>query len=419
MNSEARTIEEETTPHPFDGEVPALLADNFQPPFDPELGFVKSYKLLPITLERGEGAYVWSDDGRRFLDMYAGHAVASTGHSHPRVAAAIAEQARTLIFYSNVVDLKVRHRAVEKLLKFVYSPGGISSALFANSGAEAVENALKMAVGQTGRKKIVAFEGSFHGRTLLAANVTGNPKYRQQVPYQLPDVVFCPFGDLEAVRATVDDDTAAVILEPVQSMAGCRTAPPEFFVGLREICAERGAYLVYDEVQTGIGRTGRMFFAGTHGVVPDVICLAKGIGSGMPLSCVLVSEAIAAKIEYGQYGATYGAGPLAMAAMLATLEVIEEEGLLANVRAVAPRLRGRIAAMEGVTQVLGIGFLVGVRTTVPAAELQARLLELGVIVGTSDDPSVIRLLPPLTLTQAQADEFLGALEAALATETRS
>jgi acetylornithine/N-succinyldiaminopimelate aminotransferase len=404
---------EEAEPHAFEGEVPELLADNFLPAFDPELGFVKSYKMLPVTLERGKGAYVWADDGRKFLDMYAGHAVASTGHAHPRVAKAIADQAHTLIFYSNVVDLKIRHRAVQKLLKYVYAPGGISSALFANSGAEAIENALKMAINQTGRKKIVAFEGSFHGRTLLATNVTGNDKYRQQAPFLLPDVVFCPFGDLEAVRAAVDGDTAAVILEPVQSMAGCRTAPAEFFQGVRALCTEQGAYLVYDEVQTGIGRTGRMFFAGTHGVVPDAICLAKGIGSGVPLSCVLVSEAIAAKVQYGQYGATYGAGPLAMAAMLATLEVIEDEGLLANVGAVGAYLRGALSATPGVEEVLGVGFLVGIRTALPAAELQARLLDRGVIVGTSDEPNVMRLLPPLTLSKGEADEFLAAFRSAL------
>jgi acetylornithine/succinyldiaminopimelate/putrescine aminotransferase len=339
--------------------------------------------------------------------------VASTGHAHPHVARAIAEQASRLIFYSNVVDLEVRHRAAEKLLSYVYAHGGISSALFANSGAEAIENALKMAVRQTGRTRIVAFEGGFHGRTLLACNVTGNPKYRTQAPYALSDVVFCPFGDAEALAALVDDDTAAVVIEPIQSMAGCRTAEPEFFTALRDLTEKHGAYLVYDEVQTGIGRTGKMFFAGRYGVVPDVICLAKGIGSGIPLSAVLVTKAIADRVEYGEFGATYGAGPIAMASMLATLEVIEDEGLLANVADTGDLLAGELLKTPGVEAVHGLGFLLGVRTGTKAAELQATLLERGVIVGSSDDPSVLRLLPPLVLRRAEAEEFLSVFAEAL------
>ncbi len=371
-----------------------------------EMGFVRTYKTLPLTLERGRGCHVWDTSGRKFLDMYAGHAVASTGHSHPRVVAAIAEQAAKLIFYSNVVDLEVRQIAAEKLLSYVASPGGISSVLFANSGAEAIENALKMAVLQTGRRRIVAFDGGFHGRTLLATNVTGNPKYRTQAPYPLGDIDFCPFGDVDAVRKAIGNDTAAVILEPVQSMAGCRTAEPAFYEALRELTQAAGAYLVYDEVQTGIGRTGHMFFAGRHHVVPDIICLAKGIGSGIPLSAVLVSKAIADRVEYGQFGATYGAGPIAMAALVATLSVIEEEGLLARVASVGAELVAGLRAIPGVQAVHGLGFLLGVRTRISAAQLQARLLDRGVIVGTSDDPHVIRLLPPLVLTRDDAADFL-------------
>lgn len=371
-----------------------------------EMDFVRTFKPLPISLERGEGCYVWDSDGKRYLDMYAGHAVASTGHAHPRVASAIAEQASKLIFYSNVVELEIRRRASEKLLSYIYAHGGITSVLFANSGAEANENALKMAVMQTGRQKIVAFEGGFHGRTLLAISVTGNEKYRKQAPRELADIVIIPFGDVEALEAAVDDQTAAVIVEPIQSMAGCRMADEEFYHALRETTAAHGAYLIYDEVQTGVGRTGRMFFAGRYGVVPDIICLAKGIASGIPLSAVLVSKAIADKVKYGEFGATYGGGPIAMAAMLATLDVVESEGLLANVDAIGGYLREKLEALPGVEGVQGLGFLLGIRTSRPASELQAALLGRGVIVGTSDDPNILRLLPPLTLGQAEADEFL-------------
>jgi acetylornithine/succinyldiaminopimelate/putrescine aminotransferase len=394
-------------------EVPAPIVDIFRPP-PVEMGFVKTYKTLPITLTRGAGVYVWDEDGKRYLDMYAGHAVASTGHAHPRVADAIAEQARRLIFYSNIVDLEIRHRAAEKLLSYVYAHGGISSVLFANSGAEAIENALKMAVLQTGRKKILAFDGGFHGRTLLATNVTGNEKYRRQAPYHLDEIEILPFGDAAALAAAVDDDTAAVVIEPIQSMAGCRMAAPEFYQTLRDVTTEHGAYLVYDEVQTGIGRTGKMFFAGRHGVVPDIICLAKGIGSGIPLSAVLVTKAIADRVQYGEFGATYGAGPIAMAAMLATLEVIESEGLLANVADVGELLTAELLATPGVEEVRGLGFLLGIKTARPASELQAALLERGVIVGTSDDPYVLRLLPPLVLRTYEAEEFLAAFRDVLA-----
>ncbi len=396
--------------------------DETLPDFEPEpvsrrpvatTGLVNTFKALPVTLDRGDGSWVWDTEGRQYLDMYAGHAVASTGHSHPHVAGAIAAQARQLVFYSNVVGLEVRDRAAGKLLSYIAAPGGITRALFANSGAEAIENALKMAVRHTGRNRIVAFEGGFHGRTLLASNVTGTEKYRAQAPFNVDGIEILPFGDEEALRRAVDDRTAAILVEPVQSMAGCRMAAPSFYRALRDTATGNGALLVYDEIQTGIGRTGRMFFSGRDGVVPDLVCLAKGIGSGFPLSAVLVSETVADGIAYGEYGATYGAGPMAMAAMLATLEVIEQESLLANVADVGTYLERGLSAIPGVEAVQGIGFMLGVRTAVAAPALQAALLERGVIVGTSDDPHVIRLLPPLVLSRAEAGTFLHSLEESL------
>lgn len=402
---DAQFLEEAGIEEPY-SEVPPPVVYSDPVSRGPEMGFVRTFKALPLNLSRGDGSWVWDCDGRRYLDMYSGHAVASTGHAHPHVVEAIAGQASRLIFYSNVVDLDIRKRAVEKLLSFISSPDGITHALFANSGAEAIENALKMAVLQTRRKKIVAFEGGFHGRTLLATNVTGNPKYRGQAPYALDQIEILPFGDVDALHGAIDEGTAAVVVEPVQSMAGCRTASAAFFRALRELTANTGTYLVFDEIQTGIGRTGRMFFAGTHDVLPDIVCLAKGIGSGFPLSAVLVTSAIAERIEYGQFGATYGAGPMAMAAMLATLEVIEREGLLANVSTLADRLVTELLKLPGVEAIDGLGFLIGIRTKAKAADIQKRLLDAGVIVGTSDDPFVVRLLPPLVLSADEAAHFL-------------
>jgi acetylornithine aminotransferase/acetylornithine/N-succinyldiaminopimelate aminotransferase len=366
---------------------------------------LKTYKTLPLELARGEDVWVWDTSGRKYLDLYAGHAVCSTGHCHPHVVKAISEQASKLIFYSNVAAFPLREEAAKLLLK--HAPA-FAAALFANSGAEANENALKMARRHTGRSGVVAMIGGFHGRTAGAVSVTGIEKYRKQSEPNVPGASFVPFGELPALGP----DTAAVILEPVQSMAGCRTAPAEYFTRLRELCTKNGTLLVYDEVQTGIGRTGTMFFSGRHGVNADLITLAKAIGSGIPLSAVLVSKEIADKVQYGEYGATFGAGPVAMAAMKATLEVVE--GLLPNVVEVGRYLAKRLEHAPGVKEVRGLGLLLGIKTEKDAGTLQKALLEKGFIAGTADEPGVLRLLPPLTLTPTQVDSFLKALAEVLA-----
>jgi acetylornithine aminotransferase/acetylornithine/N-succinyldiaminopimelate aminotransferase len=361
---------------------------------------LKTFKAMPLELDRGEDVWIWDTKGKKYLDLYAGHAVCSTGHCHPRVVEAIRQQAGRLIFYSNAMALPLREEAARVLLS--HAPG-FAEVLFANSGAEANENALKMARRHTGREAVVAMEGGFHGRTAGAVSVTGIPSYRETSKPLVPGVRFCPFGEVPELDAR----TAAVILEPVQSMAGARTAPPGFFARLREACDKNGTLLIYDEVQTGIGRTGTMFFSGRDGVTPDLVTLAKGIGSGMPLSAVLVSKPIADGVKYGEYGATYGAGPLAMAALKATIEIVV--GLLPNVREVGNYLANRLRHVPGVEEVRGLGFLLGVRTKRPAKDLQAALLEAGYIIGTSMDPAVLRLLPPLTLSHAHVDPFVGAL----------
>jgi acetylornithine aminotransferase/acetylornithine/N-succinyldiaminopimelate aminotransferase len=361
---------------------------------------LKTYKTLPLELARGEDVWVWDTAGKKYLDLYAGHAVCSMGHCHPHVVKAIQEQAAKLIFYSNVAAFPLREEAAALLLK--HAPA-FQAALFANSGAEANENALKMARRHTGRHEVVAMQGGFHGRTAGAISATGIEKYRKQSEPLVPGISFVPFGQLP----TLTEKTAAVILEPIQSMAGCKTAPAEYFQKLRELCTKNGTVLIYDEVQTGIGRTGTMFFSGRYGVNADLITLAKAIGSGIPLSAVLVSKEIADKVQYGEYGATFGAGPVAMAAMKATLEVIE--GLLPNVVEVGRYLAKRSEHTAGVKEVRGMGFLLGLKIEGDASGLQKALLEKGFIVGTADEPGVIRLLPPLTLTHTQVDSFVKAL----------
>lgn len=365
---------------------------------------LRTFKTLPLDVERGEDVWIWDSAGRRYLDLYAGHAVCSTGHCHPRVVRAIQEQAQTLLFYSNVAASRVRDEAARALL--AHTPH-FESVLFANSGAEANENALKLARRFTGRRDVVAMEGGFHGRTAGAMSVTGVAKYRETSQPLLPGVSLVPFGVVPEVTPT----TAAVILEPIQSMAGVKTAPAEYFQELRRRCSTAGTLLIYDEVQTGVGRTGTMLFSGRHGVEADIVTLAKGIASGVPLSAVLVTKDVADSVRYGEYGATFGAGPLAMAAMKATLEVVAD--LLGEVVSIGRLLSTACAAVPGVREVRGEGLLLGLKVDADAADLQRRLLERGVIVGTADEPGVLRLLPPLTLRREHVALFVSELAPAL------
>ena len=363
-----------------------------------------TYTRWPVTLVRGEGSTVWDEAGKAYLDLYGGHAVAATGHCHPVVARAIAEQARTLLFYSNVVAVPVRARAAAAIAG--HAPEPLSKIFFVNSGTEANENAMRLARRATGRSDIVSMLGGFHGRTADAISAAGLQKYRDLARPNVPGHRFVPFGDLPAAAAAVDEAVAAVLIEPIQSLAGVMTAPAEYFQGLRRLCDERGAKLIYDEVQTGFGRTGTFFFSGRHGVVPDLVALAKGIASGVPMGAVLVSEEIASTVLPEEYGTTFGGGPLACAAAEATVRVIEEEGLLEKVRAGSRRLREGLGAVSAVREVRGEGYLLGIVLDRPGKPVREALLGKGILVGGSDLPDVLRLLPPLVLTNAEIDRFL-------------
>jgi len=365
-----------------------------------------TYTRWPITLVRGEGSTVWDASGRSYLDLYGGHAVAATGHCHPEIVRAIREQAGRLLFYSNVVALPVRAQAAEAIA--AQAPAPLSKVFFVNSGTEANENAMRLARRATGRSDIVTFSGAFHGRTADAISASGLSKYRELGAPNVPGHRIVPFGDLDAARRAVDERVAGVLLEPIQSMAGVLTASPEYLLGLRRLCDERGAKLIYDEVQTGFGRTGTFFYAGRHGVVPDLVSLAKGIGSGVALGAVLIAEDIAAGVKPDEYGTTFGGGPLACAAAEATVRVIESEGLLGNVRRGSERLKAGLARLPGVREVRGEGFLLGVVLDRPGKPVREALLSRGFLVGGSDLPDVLRLLPPLVLRPEEIDRFLEA-----------
>jgi len=366
-----------------------------------------TYTRWPLTIVRGSGSTVWDDSGKSYLDLYAGHAVAATGHCHPEVVRAISEQAKELLFYSNVVALPIRARAAAAIA--AQAPAPLTKVFFVNSGTEANENAMRLARRATGRSDVISFEGGFHGRTADAISAAGLAKYRELGRPNVPGHRIVPFGDLAAADRALDANVAALLIEPIQSLAGVLTAPAGYLNGLRELCDRKGAKLIYDEVQTGFGRTGRFFYAGKDGVVPDLVTLAKGIGSGFPMGAVLVSEEIAAKVVPEEYGTTFGGGPLACAAAVATVAVIEKEALLANVVRGSRELVSGLSRLRGVREVRGEGFLLGIVLDRPARPVREALLAKGILVGGSDQSDVLRLLPPLILQAREIQTFLAAM----------
>ncbi len=364
---------------------------------------------MPIVAESGQGAWICASDGESYLDLYGGHAVAGTGHCHPHVVEAIQAQAEKLIFYSNLIYSDTRARAAEKLVSI--APDALTKAFFCNSGTEANENAMRMARMFTGREKIITFRGGFHGRTADAISATFLGKYREIGKPNVPGHLEAEFGNIDSVRALADDTVAAIMLEPIQSMAGVNMAQPEFYRALRTLCDDRGLVLIYDEVQTGVGRTGQWFFAGSEagdGVVPDIVTLAKALGSGVPVGACLVTDAISSRIKENDLGTTFGGGMLAMTAVTATLEAIENDGMLENVRRVEAHLRERLKEVDRVVAVRGLGFLLGIEFKEDAAIVHKALLDRKIITGTSSNPKVLRLLPPLCLEEYEADMFVAA-----------
>ena len=369
-----------------------------------------TYKKMAIAAERGEGVWIYASDGQKYLDLYGGHAVAGTGHCHPHVVKALQKQSERLLFYSNLVYSETRARAAEKLVSV--TPAQLSKAFFCNSGTEANENAMRMARMFTGRENIITFSGGFHGRTADAISATFLGKYREIGKPNVPGHLEAEFGNIESVNAVADETVAAIMLEPIQSMAGVRTAASEFFRNLRDLCDQRGIVLIFDEVQTGIGRTGEWFFAGSgaaDGVIPDIVSLAKALGSGVPVGACLVTDSIASKIKENDLGTTFGGGMFAMAAVTATLEAIEQDQMLENVRRVEAHLRKRLKEVEQVVSVKGRGFLLGLEFADKAASVHKALLDRKIISGTSSDPKVLRLLPPLCLSVNEVDLFVDAL----------
>jgi predicted acetylornithine/succinylornithine family transaminase len=376
-----------------------------------DLHQLKTYHKAPIAVVEGEGLTVTDAEGKRYLDFYSGHAVTLTGHCHPHIVKAIQAQAERLIFYSNIVYNDMR-AAYSQLLAQA-APDGIEQAFFCNSGAEANETALKIARRYTGRTEVIAMERGFHGRTVGALSSTGMPHYREMFSPLLPGTHFAPFGDLDAVAALLTDATAAVLLEPIQSIAGVCLADADYYQGLRALCDAHGTVLIFDEVQTGFGRTGTLF-AGEHwDVVPDIITSAKGIASGFPMGATLVTQRIAETVSYGEQGATFGGGPLACAAAKATLETILEDELVANAAEMGDYIKEHLLPLPGIEEVRGLGLLLGLKTVPPVKDVREALRDKGFLVGTSGDPHVLRLMPPLIVQEEHVDALALALEEVL------
>jgi len=368
------------------------------------------YSLYDLQPMRGKGAYVYDENDREILDFYGGHAVMSIGHSHPHYVDKITAQLGKLGFYSNSVVNPLQQELADKL-------GALSGlddyGLFlVSSGAEANENALKLASFHTDRSRILAFRGAFHGRTSAAVNATDNDKIKAPINRNYP-VTFLSLNDLEAVeRELAKGDVAALIIEGVQGVHGIYVPTPEFLEALPELCHANGALLILDEVQSGYGRTGK-FFAFQHSEVqPDIVCMAKGMGNGFPLGGILVHPSI--KPWKGMLGTTYGGSHLACAAGIAVLDVLKNEDLLTNAKRQGAYLMEQLAATGLFTDVRGYGLMIGLQMTEPIAPLRKKLLfEQAVFTGSSKDPNTIRLLPPLNVTRAQCDALITAFKEAL------
>jgi acetylornithine/N-succinyldiaminopimelate aminotransferase len=382
---------------------------------------MNNYNRSPVVMSRGEGCVLWDVDGRRYLDMTAGIAVCVLGHGHAGLAQAVGAQAARLHHTSNLYYLEAQIRLGEALSRRAFQ----GKAFFCNSGTEANEAALKIARryqvmvrNQPERIEILACEGSFHGRTMGALSVTGQPKYRQGFGPLIPGVDFIPFGDLEAARRAIGDRTCALIIEPIQAEGGINLPPPGYLQELRRLCSERGALLILDEVQTGVGRTGTFYAYEREAMVPDVVTMAKGLAGGIPMGAMLATDEVSRAFEPGTHAATFGGNPLACAAALYLQQVIDEQNLLAHCQEMGAHLSSALLRLAERRRprtrgARGRGLLQGVVLEGEAAPVVAKARERGLLVSVAGG-NVLRFAPPLIVGKAEIDEAVATLDAVLA-----
>ncbi|HET9132984.1 MAG TPA: aminotransferase class III-fold pyridoxal phosphate-dependent enzyme [Gemmatimonadales bacterium] len=371
------------------------------------------YATFPLRAASGHGSWLVDEDGHEWLDAYGGHAVATCGHSHPDVVAAISEQAARLLFYSTAVPHAGRERLAAAIV--ARSPAPLAKVFFCNSGAEANENLLGLARRRTGRQRIVTLLGGWHGRTVATLACTDGAKYEAGARRAgMPLSTKVPMNDLAALEAVMGEDVAAVLLEPVQGFNGARACTAEYLQAVRALCDRHGAMLLFDEVQCGTGRLGTFTAAEFFGVVPDALSMAKGLAAGLPIGAVVARDSLVHDIAIGDLGSTFGGGPVPCAAAMANLQVLDREDLLGNVRRVSEQLVTEAGSLPHVTAIHGHGFLLGLELDRPAAEVQRALWQHRILTGTSTDPMTLRLLPPLSFSADEAELLLRGLRAVLA-----
>ncbi|QIB34440.1 aspartate aminotransferase family protein [Ancylobacter pratisalsi] len=379
-----------------------------------------TYNRVNLVFERGEGAWLFTRDGERYLDFTAGIAVNVLGHAHPHLVAALTEQAGKLWHLSNVFRIEGGERLAARLTQATFA----DTMFFTNSGAEALECAIKMARkyhaanGAPERYRIITFEGAFHGRTLATIAAGGNPKYMEGFGPAMDGFDQVPFGDIEAVKAAIGPRTGAILVEPVQGEGGVRALSWSQLRALRALCDETGLLLILDEVQCGVGRTGKFFAHEWAGITPDIMAVAKGIGGGFPVGACLAKEEAAKGMTAGTHGSTYGGNPLAMSVANAVLDVVLAEGFMEQVQATSARLKQKLAELKDrhpavIAEIRGEGLLLGLRTHVPNTDLVAAMRAEGMLAPTASE-NVVRLLPPLNIGDAEIDAAFTRLDAACA-----
>ncbi|MCI9488859.1 aspartate aminotransferase family protein [Lachnospiraceae bacterium 48-42] len=379
-----------------------------------EGALVHTYNRLPVIFEKGEGVYLYDTEGKKYLDFAAGIAVCGLGYGNPELNQALKDQIDMLMHTSNLYYNTTCGRAARALLQVT----GMDRVFFTNSGTEAIEGALKAARKYaykkgTGRYEFIAMEHSFHGRSIGAVSVTGNAHYREPFEPMLPGVKFAEFNNLESVKAQISDKTCAILLEPVQGEGGIHMAEPDFIKGIRKLCDEEGILMICDEIQCGMGRTGSMFAWQNYGTKPDIMAVAKAIGSGVPVGAFVMTEDVAEfSLEPGDHGSTYGGNPFVCAAVAKTIEIFEREGIPAHVKEVGEYLSKGLKALKETTdeiqEIRGTGLIQGIRVKRPAGEIINQALKEGLVIISASE-NVIRLVPPLIIEKEHVDEMLGIL----------
>lgn len=375
------------------------------------------YQRFPVTIEKGVGAHVWDINGKEYIDCMGGYGVAIVGHQNKRVVNAIKEQVDKIITVHSSLYNKTREEFLKTLISL--APKGLTQVHLNNSGAEAIEAAIKFARKFTGKKGMVAMKGSYHGKSLGALSLTFNPKYKKAFEPLVEKVSFASFGDIESLRSTIDDDTAFVILEPIQGESGINVAPDGFLQEVRKLCNEKGILLIFDEIQSGLGRTGRLWACDHWNTAPDILCLAKGIAGGVPMGATLVRPDILASMSKGEHSSTFGGNPLSCAAGIATLQALTQDNLIENSEKMGKLFREGLEKLKEkhsiIREVRGKGLMIGVELKFEVKDVLMNLMKEGVLMLYSGR-NILRILPPLVISKEDVAKVLETLDGVLTTE---